>query len=80
MTAMRTKLVISKTPPYFLDLDAPTRGAREVEEDGVKVWIVWCKYCRRWHAHGPGEGHRVAHTALGPSQWRRRGRGVVQGG
>ena len=39
----------------------PTLAAKEVEEDGVKVWLVWCKYCRRWHAHGPGKGHRVAH-------------------
>ena len=53
---MATKIVISETPPYFLDLDAPTLGAKEVEEDGVKVWLVWCKYCNRWHAHGPGEG------------------------
>ena len=58
---MATKIVISETPPYFLDLDAPTLGAKEVEEHGVKVWLVWCKHCVRWHAHGPGEGHRVAH-------------------
>ena len=61
---MATKIVISETPPYFLDLDAPTLGAKEVEEDGVKVWLVWCKHCRRWHAHGPGEGHRIAHCKV----------------
>ena len=22
---------------------------------------VWCKYCTRWHMHGQGVGHRVAH-------------------
>lgn len=21
----------------------------------------WCKYCERWHIHGLGDGHRVAH-------------------
>ena len=27
------------------------------------VWKVWCVHCRRWHIHGPGRGHRVAHCA-----------------
>ena len=31
MTAMATKIVISDLPPYFLDLEAPKLGAREVE-------------------------------------------------
>jgi len=31
----------------------PARG-------GLKVW---CRYCRSWHNHGPGAGHRVAHCA-----------------
>ena len=22
---------------------------------------VWCMWCRRWHFHSRGEGHRVAH-------------------
>jgi hypothetical protein len=56
-----TKIVISEQPPYFLDLDAPTLPAKEVEEEGVRAWIVWCRYCERWHAHGPGERHRIAH-------------------
>lgn len=21
----------------------------------------WCPFCRRWHYHGRGDGHRVAH-------------------
>ena len=41
---MASKIVISDTPAYFLDLDAPMLGAKEVEEDDVKVWLVWCKY------------------------------------
>jgi len=28
---MATKIVISESPPYFLDLDAPTLRAREAE-------------------------------------------------
>jgi hypothetical protein len=58
---MATKIVISEHPPYLLDLDAPTLGAREVEEKGVKVSLVWCKYCASWHLHGAGQGHRIAH-------------------
>jgi hypothetical protein len=27
---------------------------------------VWCIHCCRWHHHGPGEGHRVAHCDSGP--------------
>ena len=53
--------VISEMPPYFLDLDAPTLPAYEVEIEGIRVWRVWCKHCRRWHEHGAGEGHRIAH-------------------
>jgi hypothetical protein len=29
--------------------------------DGSRYWLVWCKYCRKWHRHGPAEGHREAH-------------------
>ena len=40
-------------------------------DDGVPIligepitelsWRAWCPYCRRYHIHGAGEGHRVAH-------------------
>ena len=23
--------------------------------------VVWCAHCLRWHLHGHGDGHRVAH-------------------
>ena len=42
---MATKIVISETSPYFLDLDAPTLGATEVEGDGVKPW-EWPHFSR----------------------------------
>ena len=54
-------IVISDSPPYFLNLDAPTLAAEEAMLDGVKHWRVWCKYCDDWHYHGAGAGHRVAH-------------------
>jgi hypothetical protein len=55
------KIVISNTPPYFLDLDAPTVAAEPVPIDGVEQWRMWCGHCNKWHIHGPGEGHRIAH-------------------
>lgn len=24
-------------------------------------WRFYCRYCRTYHIHGAGEGHRVAH-------------------
>ena len=56
------KIVISDTPPYFLDLDAPTLPAHEhTDDDSQVMWGVWCRHCDQWHWHGPGEGHRLAH-------------------
>jgi hypothetical protein len=34
--------------------------------DGVPGFMFWCPWCRRWHLHGVGEGHRAAHCAKGP--------------
>jgi hypothetical protein len=27
--------------------------------------VAWCDSCRRWHHHGAGGGHRVAHCGSG---------------
>lgn len=32
-------------------------------------WRVWCDWCERWHTHGAGEGHRVAHCACRKSPY-----------
>jgi hypothetical protein len=46
----------------FIDLDAPTLPAFQGNgEDHSVRWLVWCRHCRVWHEHGPGEGHRIAH-------------------
>src|SRR5687768_17076675 len=55
------KIVISETPPYFIDLNAPTLSAYELIVGGMKFWRVWCCHCDRWHDHGAGNGHRIAH-------------------
>lgn len=36
----------------------PVLAAHESESGNL---YVWCWYCGKWHIHGPGEGHRVAH-------------------
>jgi len=50
------KIVTSDTPPYFIDLDAPTLPADPVEVDDRLLWRVWCRYCNQHHYHGPAEG------------------------
>ena len=44
-----------------IDLDAPTLPAWEKIIGGTTRWLVWCRYCKVSHHHGPGEGHREAH-------------------
>lgn len=29
--------------------------------NGTEYFRAWCPFCKKWHYHGPGEGHRVAH-------------------
>ena len=31
---------------------------------------VWCVHCHRWHQHGQGGGHRVAHCTIVSSPYR----------
>ena len=31
--------------------------------DDGQNFKAWCPLCRRWHYHGRGEGHRVAHCS-----------------
>lgn len=41
------------------DKDIPVVDA-VVRTDG-KGLKMYCRYCKQWHLHGEGEGHRVAH-------------------
>ena len=46
----------------FLDLDASTVAAWEITRPNGSIgYLIWCRYCERWHEHGPAEGHRMAH-------------------
>jgi hypothetical protein len=38
-------------------------------KDGLKFW---CPYCKTWHLHGRGNGHRAAHCCDKPSEGKRR--------
>lgn len=29
-------------------------------------FMFWCPYCKKWHYHGIGEGHRIAHCHNSP--------------
>lgn len=31
------------------------------ERNGEGMLTAWCPYCEKWHYHGEGEGHRIAH-------------------
>jgi hypothetical protein len=33
----------------------------------------YCTYCRKWHFHGRGDGHRVAHCFKPDSPYKRHG-------
>ena len=35
--------------------------------------VFWCKYCKRFHYHGPMDGHRVAHCTTKDSPFHERG-------
>lgn len=74
------KLVISNTPPYFLNLDAPTLPAEPVTIDGVEMWRIWCKHCQEWHCHGPGEVHREAYCKNLKSPYRTSGYNLAKAG
>ncbi len=54
-----------QTPPDYNPLigysqtGAPILRAERYAPDGALR--VWCVHCQRWHYHGKGEGHRIAH-------------------
>jgi hypothetical protein len=56
-----------------IDLDAPVLAAKPVRRRGRLRWRVWCKRCREWHIHGPGDGHREAHCCDESSPYIRTG-------
>lgn len=39
---------------------------------------VFCRYCSRWHVHGDGGGHRVAHCQADDSPYRDTGYFLVE--
>jgi hypothetical protein len=41
--------------------------------DGHGYLSVWCRYCKKFHQHGQGDGHRVAHCLSDASPYRTTG-------
>ena len=35
-------------------------------ESNIFMFKFWCPFCQKWHRHGYGKGHRVAHCILNP--------------
>jgi hypothetical protein len=44
-----------KLPVVLCEKVAPSRPGE------VWTWKFWCPFCARYHTHGAGYGHRVAH-------------------
>lgn len=44
--------------------ELPMLLAQRLPDDPSRV-RAWCCWCRRFHYHGAGEGHRVAHCGEG---------------
>ena len=54
--------------------------AYEVVLNGVTHWVVFCKFCKKWHWHGPAEGHREAHCKDSASDYWKTGYNLVYAG
>jgi len=50
--------------------DAPILEATPTKDGGLKAW---CEYCRRFHHHSDGEGHRVCHCSNPKSPYHKMG-------
>ena len=44
-----------------------------IERDEKGNLSTWCQYCRKFHHHGTGEGHRDAHCFVEDSPYIRTG-------
>jgi len=45
----------------------------ETRKDFPEGWKFYCKYCKDWHLHGRGLGHRVAHCSNPDSPYKKTG-------
>jgi hypothetical protein len=63
-----------------VDLEAPVLPAYKAVIKGFTHWLVWCKYCERWHWHGAAEGHREAHCTDSTSGYWQQGYNLAYAG
>jgi len=54
---------LRKTKPRLKSCGAPgcSLGDPDFTYPFTHLWKVWCVFCRRWHWHAAGPGHRAAH-------------------
>ena len=64
----------------LIDLEAPVLPAYEAIIKGTVRWMVWCKFCNKWHHHGPAEGHREAHCTDATSGYWKQGYNLAYAG
>lgn len=64
----RCKATIQKNK----EMNIPVLNGR-YRKDFPKGIEVWCNFCNKWHRHGIGEGHRVAHCHSEKSPYARTG-------
>lgn len=49
----------------LIHMHLPVLGAYET---GM-AYVVWCRFCERWHIHGKREGHRRCHCVVAQSDY-----------
>lgn len=71
-TCLPTVLLTETTSPIYVRKRLCPVLMAEVCGDGVQC-RGWCDFCSRWHYHGNGDGHRVAHCTTVNSPYRKTG-------
>ena len=64
----------------LIDLEASVLPAYETVINGVTHWMVFCKFCNKWHRHGAAEGHREAHCTDSTSGYWKQGYNLAYAG
>ena len=56
---------LDASPRSVFDTGAPILCAFNVVDDpGRTLWRVHCPFCKDWHHHSPGFGHRIGHCPV----------------
>jgi hypothetical protein len=58
---------MSEIPTVYCEEIKPRRP------QDCETWRFWCDHCNKWHSHGAGAGHRLAHCHKPGSPYERTG-------